>query len=191
MEPPTRGCRTSRRKISVMATLAVVSVAVGASLALTSPALADTTTRFKAVFHEEFEGASPSTACPTGGADPCGVGRVIGFGAATERWVAGVEEDEGSCVRITDAVTTITLRDGSGTLQINEDEVVCWPGNSTNSPGNVVHSFGNPFYLNGTWEIVSGSGTGVFAGASGTGTVTNYSGGDVIAIQYSGSIQLP
>jgi hypothetical protein len=107
------------------------------------------------------------------------------------RWAPGGETQEGSCIGITHVVKRITLTDRSGTLQINEDEVVCWPGNPTDSPGSVLHSFGNPFILEGTWEIVDDSGTGVFTGASGTGTVTDHSGGDVIAIQYGGLIQLP
>jgi hypothetical protein len=170
-------------------TLALVTVAAATLIAFASPALAQTTVDFNALFHEEFQGASPFQPCPTGDpADPCGVGHIRDFGSATVRYEQVSGEPVDSCFHAI-FVATMTLQDGSGTLVIEEDDTFCTPGGSTDAPGNQLHSFGNPFTIEGTWVVISG--TGVFEGATGGGTNTATSGGDVIIDRYAGTIQLP
>jgi hypothetical protein len=169
--------------------LVLMIVAATAVIAFASPTLAQTTIAFDALFHEEFEGASPFQPCPTGGADPCAVGQIKGYGKATVRYEFISEgEQVDSCFQLTfDA--TMTLLDGSGTLVTREDDLFCSPGNSTNTPGNQLHSFGNPFSIEGTWVVIDG--TGVFAGATGAGTNSAKGAGDVIIDKYAGTIELP
>ena len=171
--------------------LVLMTVAAMALIAFASPTLAQTTINFDALFHEEFEGASPFQPCPTGDpADLCSVGHIRGFGKATVRYefVSEGGEQEDSCFQVTfDA--TMTLVDGSGTLVIREDDTFCTPGNSTNTPGNQLHSFGNPFSIEGTWVVLNG--TGVFEDATGSGTNSSRGAGDVIIDKYAGTIELP
>ena len=47
------------------------------------------------------------------------------------------------------------------------------------------------FKREGTWTIISGSGTGVFAGVSGSGTLTSHAGGDAYTIRYAGTVTIP
>ena len=170
------------RRVLISAT--VVSATL---LAFASPTLAQTTFGFEAMFHEQF-GAAPFKPCPTGGDDPCGVGRITGLGKATERFVGeGEPEEVDSCVHFM-GTTTITLQDGSGTLVIAEEETACTPGTSADAPGNQLHSFGNPANAEGTWAVTGG--TGVFAGASGGGTLSFNAAGDALIIMYSGTVSL-
>jgi hypothetical protein len=169
--------------------LVLLTVAATALITFASPTLAQTTISFHALFHEEFEGASPFQPCPTGDpAVPCGVGHIRGLGKATARFEFIGGEPVDSCFNAI-FVVTIALQDGSGTLEIEEDDTFCTPGNSTNTPGNQLHSFGNPFSIEGTWVVVSG--TGVFAGATGGGTNSSKGAGDVIIDKYEGTIELP
>jgi hypothetical protein len=169
--------------------LVLLIVAATTLVAFASPTQAQTTISFDALFHEEFEGASPFQPCPTGDpAEPCGVGHITGFGKATVRFEFVSAELVDSCVRVT-FIATMTLVDGSGTLVIEEVDLFCTPGSSTEAPGNQLHSFGNPFSIEGTWVVLSG--TGVFAGATGSGTNSSRSGGDVIIDKYEGTIELP
>jgi hypothetical protein len=169
--------------------LVLMTGAATALIAFASPTLAQTTISFDALFHEEFEGASAFQPCPTGDpAEPCGVGHVRDFGKATVRFEFLSGEPVDSCFHAIFAAT-ITLQDGSGTLEIEEDDLFCTPGNSTNTPGNQLHSFGNPFSIEGTWVVTGG--TGVFAGATGSGTNSSKGAGDVIIDKYEGTIELP
>jgi hypothetical protein len=168
--------------------LVVMTVVATMLLAFAPPTLAQTTVAFDALVHEEFEGASPFQPCPTGGTDPCAVGRIAQFGKATVSFEFISGEPVDSCFQAS-FVTTFTLQDGSGTLEIVEDDTFCTPGNSTNAPGNRFHSFGNPFSIEGTWVVTGG--TGVFADATGSGTNTSMAGGDVIIDTYEGTIELP
>ena len=169
--------------------LVLMVVAATTLIAFASPTLAQTTIGFDALFHEEFEGASPFQPCPTGDpAVPCGVGHITDFGKATVRYEFISGEPVDSCFHAI-FVATMTLQDGSGTLVIEEDDTFCTPGSSTDAPGNQLHSFGNPFTATGTWVVLSG--TGVFTGATGGGTNTSRSGGDVIIDKYAGTIELP
>ena len=69
---------------------------------------------------------------------------------------------------------TIQLEDGS-TLVLDEAGTYCLPGGSTFAPGNFFHSYGNPWKIDATYDVVGG--TGVFAGATGSGTNTIREGG--------------
>ena len=169
--------------------LVLMAVAASTLIAFAPPALAQTTISFDALFHEEFEGASAFQPCPTGDpAVPCGVGRIRDFGKATVRYEIVSFEPVDSCFQAT-AVGTIELQDGSGTLVIEEADTFCFPGGSREAPGSQLHSFGNPFMIEGTWVVLSGS--GVFEGATGGGTNTSKAGGDVIIDTYTGTIELP
>jgi len=169
--------------------LVLVTVAAATLVAFASPTLAQTTIDFNALFREDFEGASPFKPCPTGDpAEPCGVGQIRDFGKATVRFEFVSGEPVGSCFHAV-FEATIVLQDGSGELVIEEDDLFCAPGSSGESPGNMLHSFGNPFTIEGTWVVVSG--TGVFDGATGGGTNSSHGAGDVIVDKYTGTIQLP
>jgi hypothetical protein len=169
--------------------LTLVAVGAATLIAFASPTQAQSTIDFNALFHEEFEGASGFQPCPTGDpAVPCGVGHIGGFGKATVRFEFISGEPVDSCFHAI-YVATMTLQDGSGTLVIREDDTFCTPGRSTDAPGNRLHSFGNPFSIEGTWVVISG--TGAFAGATGGGTNSSKGAGDVIIDTYAGTIQLP
>lgn len=188
MDVATRERRTPRRMVPIRATLALVAVVAITMLGFAAPAMAKTAS-FDANFKEGFEGAAPSKPCPTGGTDPCGVGRIKGFGVATETFELDPVEQGNPCTDFT-GTTTITLQDaGLSTLVIAEVDTECTPGNSTNTSGSQLHSFGNPVIGQGTWTVIDG--TGVFAGATGTGTTSYVGSGDALVIHYLGSVQLP
>jgi hypothetical protein len=69
-----------------------------------------------------------------------------------------------------------------------ETGIACFPGKSTLAPG-AAKSFGNPFNIEATFTIVTG--TGVFAGAQGSGTDLSKAAGDTGHSRLSGSITLP
>jgi hypothetical protein len=186
MDAATRERRTPRRMVPIRATLALVAVVAITMLGFAAPSMARTAS-FDANFKEGFEGAAPSKPCPTGGIDPCGVGRIKGIGVATERFELGPVVEGNPCSAFT-GTTTMTLPDGS-TLVIAEVDTECTPGNSTNTPGSELHAFGNPVIGKGTWTVTSG--TGVFAGATGAGTTSYVGSGDALVIHYLGSVQLP
>ena len=188
MDAATRERRTPRRMVPIRATLALVAVVAITMLGLAAPSMA-TTPGFDANFKEGFEGAAPSKPCPTGGTDPCGVGRIKGIGVATESFVLDPVEQGNPCTDFT-GTTTITLQDaGLSTLVIAEVDTECTPGNSTNTAGSQLHAFGNPVIGQGTWTVIGG--TGVFTGATGTGTTSYVGSGDALVIHYVGSVQLP
>ena len=174
--------------VPIRATLALVAVVAITMLGFAAPAMAKTAS-FDANFKEGFEGAAPSKPCPTGGTDPCGVGRIKGFGVATETFELDPVEQGNPCTDFT-GTTTITLQDaGLSTLVIAEVDTECTPGNSTNTAGSQLHAFGNPVIGQGTWTVIGG--TGVFTGATGTGTTSYVGSGDALVIHYLGSVQLP
>ena len=168
--------------------LVVMTVVAAMLLAFAPPTLAQTTVAFDALIHEEFDGASPFQPCPTGGADPCAVGRIARFGKATATFEFLDGEPVGSCFQATFA-TTFVLLNGSGTLEIVEVDTFCTPGSSSDTVGNQFHSFGNPFSIEGTWVVTGG--TGIFTGATGSGTNTSQGGGDALIDMYEGTIELP
>jgi hypothetical protein len=56
-----------------------------------------------------------------------------------------------------EATATFVLSDGSSTLVLDESGTICGPGNSIWAPGQSV-SFGNPFYLTGSWTVETATG---------------------------------
>ena len=159
------------------------------SLVAASPAMAATTQAFEARFNEGF-GRATAHPCPTTELfSVCGTGTITGFGDATSLTeVVSFEnfDPETSCADVV-LRRTITLADGSS-LVLMETGTVCFPGKSSLAPG-TAKSFGNPFRIEATFTIVSG--TGVFEGAQGSGTDVNMAAGDTGHSELSGLITLP
>jgi hypothetical protein len=147
-------------------------------------AWAQTTVSFQAQFKEAF-GRAASKPCEH---FLCGRGVVDGFGKATSTLdVTSFEPiEDTNCADIT-LQRVITLSDGS-TLQVDEEGVVCFPGNSFFAPG-AQRSFGNPGTFEGTFTVTEG--TGVFSGAEGTGSSRFRAAGDAGHSSLSGTITLP
>jgi hypothetical protein len=77
------------------------------------------------------------------------------------------------------------LQDGSGSLLLRHTITICPPNpNWWKNRGFV--SFGNPWDLESTWTVVSG--TGVYADASGSGSWTAFWAGGSGTGQHSGDI---
>jgi hypothetical protein len=151
-------------------------------LAFAVPASAATTIQVSAFIKENFERAPSDVPCEFV-EEPfsltCyGFGNAGRFGPIT------------SVVVFTDTSTTrtITLRDGS-TATLAEDYPFGWtPGRSAEAPGALV-SFGNPLFVEGTFEVIGG--TGGLAGATGSGEIFQVLAGNTIQIWFDGEIVLP
>ena len=152
-------------------------------LTLATPALAASTTTFRAVIHEDFGRRASSEPCFAVGDDfACpGSGTVQGYGQVTS--VILFPSDGSALVR------TLTFGDGS-TLITNETGLTFTrlPGKAYLAPGAAV-SYGNPGFDHFAWVIVGG--TGRFAGATGSGEWLNVLAGDTIVIKFSGVLTLP
>jgi hypothetical protein len=157
------------------------------SLVVASPAMAATTQAFEAGFNEGF-GQATAHPCPlTENFSWCGTGTITGFGEATSfAEVLSFNLDPGAFCGDVVFRRTITLEDGS-TLVLMETGTVCFPGKSALAPD--TKSFGNPYNVEATFTIVTG--TGVFAGAHGGGTDAIKAAGDASKSTLSGSITLP
>jgi hypothetical protein len=159
------------------------------SLVAASPAMAATTQAFEARFNEGF-GRATAHPCPTTELFSfCGTGTITGFGDATSLTeVVSFEnlDPETACADVV-LRRTITLADGSS-LVLMETGTVCFPGKSSLAPG-TAKSFGNPFRIEATFTIVSG--TGAFEGAQGSGTDVIMAAGDTGHSELSGLITLP
>ena len=157
-------------------------LAVLLALTVSVPVSAETTISAKAIIRENYERA-PSN-------DPCvfdevnetltcpGVGNAGRFGQLTS---VAIWTDAG-------VTRTLTFGDGATLVLFEEYPEVTPPGNSSNAPGALV-SFGNPFSVEGTWEVIDA--TGSLTGASGSGTVMQMGAGNTLNFWYSGSITLP
>ena len=153
-------------------------------LLLLAPTAAAQTQPFSASFKGKQTRNDPP--CP-GGAVFCGSGSVAGYGAATYSVVpTGVGPPAGGCQPVT-AITTITLTSGAGTLTVDAAGDACFPGKSGNAPGQ-LRSFGNPFNIAATFEVLGG--TGVFAGAGGGGTALLKGAGAHTKLTASGVLEL-
>ena len=168
-----------------MRRMLILAVAVAAVAAPTAGATASEP--FAMHIKGEWGGASPFAPCPIDPTITCERGQIKGYGKVAQTY-AGSSVPEGDCVRITGTAVTYLL-DGSGTLTTQESLLDCTPGASGSSPGNVLHSFGNPVKSFGSFSITGG--TGVFAGASGSGTESAKAAGDTIVITYAGTLTLP
>jgi hypothetical protein len=159
------------------------------SFVVASPAMAATTQPFEASFDEGF-GLATAHPCPTTEVFSwCGTGTITGFGEATSLTEVVSFENFDPATSCADVVLrrTITLEDGS-TLVLMETGTVCFPGKGALAPRS-AKSFGNPYKVEATFTIVTG--TGVFAGAQGSGTDVNKAAGDASHSMLSGSITLP
>ena len=165
-----------------MSKLLVVVAAVAVSLFVAAPAMAGTTTDFKATFAEPLGGpvSSPFT-CPTG--DICGSGEVVGLGHVSESILFG-----GGCGGSCD-LRTIRFADGSTLVLAETEGDLSCPGNSECRPFN-AHSYGNPFTLSLTDTVQGALSTGTFAGATGTLTGQVRVAGAIAIITLSGTITL-
>lgn len=93
----------------------------------------------------------------------------------------------GDCFRYDFVDELIELRDGSGSLTLRHTPTICPPtANWWKNRG--FASNGNPWHLESTWTIVSG--TGVYAGASGAGTWSAFWAGWAGVGQHSGEISI-
>jgi hypothetical protein len=163
-----------RTRALFLAALFALTVSVPVSAATTIPA--------KAIIKENFERAPSDDPCvfdPVEVELTCpGTGNAGRFGQLTSSAVysaAGV-------------IRTLTFPDGA-TLVLAEDyPEVAFPGSSHDAPGQLV-SFGNPFSLEGTWEIIDA--TGGLTGTTGSGTVFQMGAGNTLNFWFSGSITLP
>jgi hypothetical protein len=164
--------------------LVPVATVLAVALWPVAGAVASATLSFQAEFKETF-GRAASKPCEH---FLCGEGTVRGFGNATSALdITSFEPIEGTnCADIT-LVRIITLADES-TLELDEEGVVCFPGNSFFAPG-AQRSFGNPGEFEGTYTITGGSGS--FEGAEGTGSSTFRAAGDSGHSRLSGTIILP
>ena len=152
------------------------------ALTVSVPVSAQTTIPAKAIIKENFERAASNEPCVF---DPVlvtltcpGTGNAGRFGKLTS--VAVYTE--------TSVTRTLTFRDGA-TLVVSEDYGdTTFPGNSHDAPGSIV-SFGNPYSVQGTWEVIGA--TGSLTGASGSGTVTQMGAGNTLNFWFSGTITLP
>ena len=145
-----------RRSILVVCLMAVV-------LLVPTSAGAQTTTQVTAT----FTGHTPKPNLAERPIALCGAGQFGSFGQATFTIIpVSVTTTSRSCADAT-AIGIVTLIDGSGTLQFELNGQICFPGNSSNAPGQ-SGSYGNPFRASGTVTVTGG--TGAFAGATGGGT---------------------
>ena len=141
-------------------------------MASAAPAMASPTDAFEAQFRQHFgrgvelpAGRAPSTsAVPVGSpaTAPAELTLVATSTAATSITGCGF-------ALVVTGTATIQLEDGSS-LVLDEAGTYCLPGGSTFAPGNFFHSYGNPWKIDATYDVVGG--TGVFAGATGSGTNT-------------------
>jgi len=167
--------------IGLIATVLTVTTAA-------TPAMAATTQAFDIRFNEGFGGATAHPCPLTENFSWCGTGTITGFGEATSfAEVLSFNFDPATLCGDTMIRRTITLEDGS-TLVLMETGTVCFPGKSVLAPDS-AKAFGNPYKVEATFTIVTG--TGVFAGAHGSGTDVIKAAGDASDSRLSGSITLP
>jgi hypothetical protein len=165
-----------------LVTLVLAAAAVSASLGIATPALAETTVPYQAVYVEPVGGPNQSPfGCPPG--TSCGSANISGIGHSESQMIVFNTCGLGCHTR------TITFDDGS-TLVIREEAQgeFTSPGSSGANGYNGFEASGNPRFLDITDTIVGG--TGQFAGATGGGTGTVKLAGGVATIKVSGTITL-
>lgn len=114
----------------------------------------------------------------------CGSGTVAGFGPATSTvLLTSIAPIPGSDCRALTAVRTITLDNGSGSLTLAENGTICPPDAAADG------AQGNPFTVDKSYTVASG--TGVFASAAGSGTDINRSAGNSQVSVISGTLTQP
>jgi hypothetical protein len=116
----------------------------------------------------------------------CGVGTFDGQ-PATFAFYPPTDEGQfvGDCFQYTEVDEVVELQDSSGSLLLRHTVTICPPNpNWWKNQGFV--SFGNPWDLESTWTVVSG--TGVYADASGDGSWTAFWAGASGTGKHSGDI---
>lgn len=153
-------------------------------LAMAAPVGAAETIQVRAFIKESFERAPSDVPCvfdPLAGTFTC-FGRGNAGRAGPIQSVVVFDINTGAITR------TITLRDGS-TVVLAEEYTDDWtPGNSTSAPGAMV-SFGNPLFVEGTFEVIGA--TGSLAGVTGSGTIFQVLAGNTIQIWFDGTLTFP
>jgi hypothetical protein len=164
------------------------ALAAALSLALTTPAFAQTT--FQA--HVTSTQTVPEGSCPNG-AYICGTGDVPGYGAASwNMFITGYAPEYSACGSSYTATTYLTLSgDPASTLVLDETGHLCGLGHDgANYRSYFVQgsqAFGHPFAIVGSWTVDAAS-TGQFAGLAGSGTDQISLAGAHVGGDYAGAL---
>jgi hypothetical protein len=107
---------------------------------------------------------------PCSGPGICGAGTLQGLGAVQ----ITIDDEQITPIPNTDCfndqrIETIDVLDGSGTIVLDSEGIICAPGGSLGAPGRSV-SFGNPFFFDLTFTVDGADSTGAYQGATGSGT---------------------
>lgn len=150
MHPETSSPRGLRSGALVAVT--VVAVGLALSLAATAPA--------QASFRATVKGIGPKPKPCSNGDFICG-SATTNYGDAT--WTFNPTSETppppGASCGSYAATVTFALGDASSSMLVLDDNgTICPPpGNSLSAPG-ALKSFGNPFYLTGSWTVETASG---------------------------------
>jgi hypothetical protein len=161
---------------------AVLIASLFLPLAFATTGAAAATPSFHATFVDIY------SQCPT--SPPtlvfCGQGTVAGFGRASSTVALTAPPSPipaTDCLQI-DAVRTITLTDGTGSLTMDETGTLCPPSEAAGEL-----AAGSPYTVAKTFTITDG--TDVFAGITGSGSDVNRSAGNSQVSVLSGTTTLP
>jgi hypothetical protein len=160
-------------------------------IASAASAMASTTDTFEAQFRQHF-GRGVGASAGSCAVDFCGTGQIAGYGEAELTLIAtstAVTSIAGCGFALVVTGTAKIRLEEASTLVLDEAGTYCLPGGSTFAPGSFFHSYGNPWEIDATYDVVGG--TGVFAGATGSGTNTIREGGDAQVAVYSGALKVP
>ena len=131
---------------------------------------------------------APTDGCPA--FTLCGVGRLSGFGAATDilDFTSFEPIDDTPCAAVT-ITETITLSGGADALVLDSEGTFCSPGASDSAPSS-PNDYGHPHKVALTFTVNGGESTGTFARATGSGTKAITFAGDVATVRVTGQISL-
>jgi hypothetical protein len=123
-------------------------------------------------FTVQFPKGHPASNAPCDPDTFCGVGALVGYGAATITILdESFDEIAGSsCLAVT-RVERLDLLEGDGALAIESAGTFCRPGGSGDSHAS-PSSWGSPGRWNLRFEVLGAESAGVFTGASGGGKET-------------------
>jgi hypothetical protein len=171
-----------RRSLSVL-------VVLGAAAVLCSSSSAATVVTIDGHFTETVPKGSPPLLCFNGAS---GIGQLRGFGKACEQFTFESFDgfDANGCAMVT-GTDTFTLADAQrSSFTEREHDAGCHPGNSQLAPGS-EHRYFNTGSDIGTWSLLPGTGTGVFASAcAGSGQLSLHYGGSTGVPVYTGQLTL-
>jgi hypothetical protein len=170
-------------KLSSFTRRLMVLPALVAAVTLASTGSASAQTAFQATVK-----AVPGNDLPCAQA-LCGSASIDGYGPAAWTFDLLTLPPGGQCSPYT-GISTFQLLSGGGTLVLDEQGVVCTPGNSGNAARQDL--FGAPITITTGWNVdttgVYGTNTGVFAGLTGTGTATGKFDGPSFKDAYTGTL---